>query len=176
MPADNSDEWQAFVRSVRGATRRIIARPLDRQYPKLYPDGFGALGAFTGVASSWSENINSDGDSAVTLHLGSDAAGLILSVGDYIDFRYSATETAISGLAWRAIVSVVVGGTANGSGDITVTVEPPIPAAVPGTAIAHIDQPGCVMVIDVQNSSLGPIDRLYSINGGQIVAIQDIRS
>jgi hypothetical protein len=166
MPEANSDEWRAFLRTIRGATRRFIGRDLARQYPKLYPDGFGAFGAFTGAASTWSESINSDGDSAVTLHLGAAAAGLVLSVGDYIDFRYSASETAI----------VTVGATANGSGDVTVTVEPPIPAAVPSDAIAHIDQPGVTMVLDLQSSNVGPVDRLYSINGGQIVGVQDIRS
>jgi hypothetical protein len=176
MPEANSDEWRAFLRTIRGATRRFIGRDLARQYPKLYPDGFGAFGAFTGAASTWSESINSDGDSAVTLHLGAAAAGLVLSVGDYIDFRYSASETAIAGKAWRALVSVTVGATANGSGDVTVTVEPPIPAAVPSDAIAHIDQPGVTMVLDLQSSNVGPVDRLYSINGGQIVGVQDIRS
>jgi hypothetical protein len=176
MPEDNSDEWRAFLRGIRGATRRFVGRDLTRQFPKLYPDGFGAFGTFTGQASSWSQITNSDGDCLLTLHLGSDAAGLELSQGDYVDFRYNATETAISGLAWRAIVAVTAGGTADGSGNLTVTVEPPIPSAVPGSAIAHIDETGCVMVIDVQNSNLGPVDRLYSIQGGQIVGVQDIRS
>jgi hypothetical protein len=92
MPEDNSDEWEAFLDSQRGATRRFIGRDLKRQYPKLYPDGFGAFGAFTGAASSWSQTINSDGDARLTLNLGAAAAGLVLSKRDGIDFRYSATE------------------------------------------------------------------------------------
>jgi hypothetical protein len=176
MPEDNSDEWRAFVSGLRGATRRFIGRDLARQYPKEYPDGFADFAPFTGAASDWSESINSDDDSELTLNLGADAAGLVLSVGDYIDFRWSATETSVSGLDWRAMVRVVEGATADGSGDVTVIVEPPVPDAVPDSAIAHLDQPGCVMAIVIDQSSLGPVDRLYSINGGQLVGIQDIRA
>jgi hypothetical protein len=176
MPEDNSDEWEAFEDGLRGATRRFVAFDLKRLYPKLYPDGFGDFGAFTGAAASWSSTINADGDCELTLGLGAAAAGLVLSKRDGIDFRYSATETAIAGLAWRAFVRVVEGATADGSGNITVTVEPPIPDAVPGTAVAHLDEPGCTMALVIDQTSLGPIDRLYSINGGQITGVQDIRA
>ncbi len=176
MPIDYSDQWRAWLSGMRGQTRRFIARDLARQYPKLYPDGFGAFGAFTGAVSSWSESIGTDGDSSLTLHLGAAAAGLVLSVGDYVDFRYSASEASVSGLAWRALVRVVEAGTANGSGDVVVKVEPPVPDAVPGSAVAHIDQPACIMALVIDQSSLGPVDRLYSIQGGQIVGAQDIRS
>jgi hypothetical protein len=176
MPEDNSDEFEAFLDSQRGAARRFIGRDLKRQYPKLYPDGFGAFGAFTGAASSWSQTINSDGDARLTLNLGAAAAGLVLSKRDGIDFRYSATETAISGLPWRAFVRVVSGATANGSGSLTVTIEPPVPSAVPGTAVAHIDQPGCTMALISDQTDVDAIDRLYSIRGGQITGIQDLRS
>jgi hypothetical protein len=71
---------------------------------------------------------------------------------------------------------VVEGATADGSGDLTVIVEPPVPSAVPDTAVAHIDEPGCTMALVIDQTSLGPIDRLYSINGGQITAVQDIRA
>jgi hypothetical protein len=123
----------------------------------------------------WSETINADGDSELTLHLGAAAAGLVLSQGDYIDFRWSATETSVSGLPWRAMVRVVTGDTADGSGDLTVIVEPSVPTAVPGTAVAHLDSPGCTMALVLDQTNLGPVDRLYSIAGGQITAIQDIR-
>lgn len=176
MPEDNSDEWRAWLAGLRGATRRFIGRDLTRQYPKLYPDGFAAFPTFTGTASGWSSTTATDGDCELTLNLGSAAAGLTLSVGDNIDFRYNATETAIAGLAWRAMVRVVEAGTADGSGDVTVTVEPPVPTAVPDTAVAHIDQPGCTMALIGSQSSLGAVDRLYSINGGAIAGIQDIRS
>jgi hypothetical protein len=176
MPEDNSDEWEAFIDDQRDGLRRFIGRDLKRQYPKLYPDGFGDFGAFTGAASSWSQTINSDDDARLTLHLGAAAAGLVLSKRDQIDFRYNATEDAIAGLAWRALVRVTAGGTADGSGDVTVTVEPAVPSAVPSDAIAHLDEPGCTMTIVADQTSFEPIDRLYSIRGGQVVGVQDLRS
>lgn len=176
MPQSYSDQWEAFLRGLRGATRRFLGRDLTRQYPLLYPDGFGDFGAFTGAASSWSQTINSDGDAELTLNLGAAAAGLTLSPGDGIDFRYTASEDAISGLAWRAFVMVNVGDTADGSGSLTVIVEPPVPSAVPSDATAHIDQPACVMTLITGSTDLGAKDRLYSINGGTVTAVQDIRS
>jgi hypothetical protein len=176
MTEDYSDTWRAWLAGLRGATRRFIGRDLARQYPKQYPDGFADFSPFTGAALDWSATTNADGDCELTLNLGADAAGLVLSAGDGIDFRYSATETAIAGLAWRAFVRVTVGDTADGSGDLTVIVEPPVPDAVPDTAVAHLDQPGCTMVLVTDQSNVGPVDRLYSIQGGQIVGVQDIRS
>jgi hypothetical protein len=129
MPPAYSDQWEAFIRGLRGATRRFLGRDLSRQYPLLYPDGFGAFGVFTGGAASWSQTIDSNGDAQLTLNLGAAAAGLTLSPGDGIDFRYPATEDAVAGLAWRAFVMVNVGATANGSGSLTITVEPPVPSA-----------------------------------------------
>lgn len=176
MPEDNSDEWEAFIDDLRGATRRFIGRDLKRQWPKLYPDGFGAFGAFTGQAVSWSQTINADGDAELTLSLGTDAAGLVLSKRDNIDFRYTATDDGVSGLAWRALVRVTSGGTADASGDVTVIVNPPVPDAVPSDAEAHLDEPGCVMVLLTGQTSLGAIDRLYSITGGTVAALQDLRA
>lgn len=176
MPVENSDEWRAFISDQRGGIRRFIGRDLARQFPREYPDGFGVFGAFTGAASSWSQTINADDDAQLTLNLGAAAAGLVLSQGDYIDFRYSATEDAVSGLAWRALTRVTLAGTADGSGSVTVTVDPPVPDAVPGSATAHLDNPGCTMTVIADQTSFDPVDRLYSVRGGQIVGLQDIRS
>lgn len=172
MPVDNSDEWRAFISGLRGQTRRFIGRPISRPLPKAYMDD-GLPGVFTGAASSWSESINSDGDSELTLN--GLPASFVLSQGDYIDFRYAATEDSVSGLDWRALVRVVEGATANGSGTVTVTVEPPVPSAVPSDAVAHVDEPGCIMALVLDQTSVGPVDRLYSIREGQITGIQDIR-
>jgi hypothetical protein len=176
MAEDDSDAWEAFNDDQRGGIRLFIGRDLKRQWPKVYPDGFGDFGSFTGAASSWSSTVDANGDCQLTLHLGVDAAGLILSKRDNIDLRYTTTETALSGVAWRYLVRVTAGGTADASGDVTVTVEPPIHNAVPSDAVAHLDQPGCTMRIVADQTSFEPIDRLYSVRGGQIVGIQDIRS
>jgi hypothetical protein len=175
-----SDAWRAFMSQIRGATRRFLGRDLGRPYPKAHLAGFAGMtraggGSFDGSASSWSETITADGDSQVTLN-GLPASTLTLSQGDYIDFRYNATETAVAGLPWHVPVRVVTGGTSNGSGVLTVTCEPPIPSAVPNTAVAHLDNPKCVMALVSDQSKLNGIDRSLGIRGGQIVGIQDIRA
>jgi hypothetical protein len=71
---------------------------------------------------------------------------------------------------------VTSGGTADASGDVTVIVDPPVPDAVPSDAVFHLDNPGVTMTIVADQTSFEPIDRLYSVRGGQIVGIQDIRS
>lgn len=174
-----SDAWRAFMAQIRGQTRRFLWGDLGRPYPKAYPTGFSGMtraggGSFDGTATSWSETITADGDSQPTLH--GLPAGFVLGQGDYMEFRYTATETSVAGLTWRALVRVVTGGTSDGSGNLTVTSEPPIPTAVPGSAVLHLDNPKCVMALVQEQSKLNAIDRSLGIRGGQIVAIQDIRS
>lgn len=168
MRPEKSDEWRAFMMRLRGQTRRFLGSDRQRPVPSA-----GLVG--TGEASSWSETINADGDSELTLAgLG---AGQVLSQGDYIGFTWTATETAIAGLEWHALVRVVEGDTADGSGNATVIVEPPVPSAVPNDATAYLDHPKCVMVLINDQSNLGPIDHRGAIRaGGQITAVQDIRA
>jgi hypothetical protein len=103
---------------MRGATRRFLAWDLGRPYPKAYlTTGFAGMtraggGSFDGTATSWSETITADGDSQVTLH--GLPAGFVLGQGDYIGFRWTATETAVAGLTWHAPVRVVTGGVPTG--------------------------------------------------------------
>jgi hypothetical protein len=176
---DRSDLWRAFMAQIRGSSRRFLGWDLGRPYPKAYPNGFSGLtraggGSFDGTATSWSETITADGDSQQTLN--GFPAGFVLNAGDYIGYGYTATESAVAGLPWSAVTRVVEGATANGSGVITATCEPPIPAAVPSDAVATVANPKCVMVLVSDQSSLNAIDRSLGIRGGQIVGVQDIRS
>lgn len=177
--AQKSDDWRSFLLQLRGATRRFLGRDIARPYPKAHINGFAGMmraggGSFDGSATSWSEAIQADDDSEVTLN-GLPVA-LELSVGDYIGFKWTATETGVAGLPWRALVRVVVGGTANGSGVLTVTTEPPVPSCVPGSAIAHLDNPACIMALIGDRSKLDAIDRRLAIRGGTITGIQDLRA
>lgn len=176
---DESDAFRAFMAQIRGATRRFLGRDLLRLYPKAHANGFTGMiraggGAFAGDATGWSEALTADGDSNVTLH--GLPAGLTLSVGDYIDFRYIATDDGVAGLPWRVIVRAVEGAVADGTGDITVMCEPPIPSAVPGGAVAHLDNPACVMVLITDQSKLQAVAKRAAIQGGQILGVQDIRA
>lgn len=179
MPMATSDQWRAWLSGMRGATRRFIGYDLGRLYPFAYPAGFGGMtraggGSFDGTATSWSETITADGDSQVTLH-GMPAA-FQFNPGDYIGFHWAATESSVAGLTWHAPVRATAAATADGSGVLTVTCEPPIPSAVPNTATAYLNSPGCTMALDLSQTNLGAVDQLLTITGGQIVAIQDIRA
>lgn len=176
---DRSDAWRAFVSQVRGAMRRFLGHDLARPYPKAYlSTGFAGMtraggGAFDGTATDWSETITADDDSEITLT--GLPAGFVLDLGDYIGFEYEATEEPFAGLTWHAPVRVVVGGTADGTGEVTVTCEPPVPAVVPVDAVANLDHPKCVMALVTDQSKLNGIDRALGIRGGQIVGVQDLR-
>lgn len=176
--AAKSDELRAFFTRLRGQQRRFLGHDLARPYPKAHITGFAGMtraggGSFDGSATSWSETITADGDSEVTLH--GMPAGLELTFGDYVGFKYDATEESVAGLPWRALVRVVEGGVADGSGNITVTSEPPVPLCVPPGAVAHLDQPACIMAMIKDKSSLEGIDRRLAVRGGTITALQDLR-
>lgn len=177
MEATESDDWRAFLANMRGTTRRFLGRDLSRIYPLEYEDGFAGMtrhggGVFDGTATTWTETIAADDDAELAL------TGLpstfVLSKGDYIGFTWAATDEGIAGLAWHALVRVVEGATA-AAGAVTVTVEPPVPTAVPDTAVAYLNEPKCVMVLDTGQTSLNALDRRYAVKGGQIAAVQDLR-
>jgi hypothetical protein len=177
--ADKSDEWRAFLAKCRGATRRFLGRDLSRPFPKLHRGGFARMtivggGPFTGDASDWSEVITADGDSQLTLQ--GVPPGLMLSVGDYVGFKWTATEDSVVGLPWQAVVRVITGGMADDSGEITVTSEPPVPSCIPPEAIAHLDNPACVMALITEKTNLDAIDRRLAIKGGTVVGVQDLRA
>jgi len=166
-----SDIWRAWVARLRGAQRAFYAADLARPYPLAHITGFAGMtraggGAFDGSATGWSETINADLESEVTLE--GMPAELVLSIGDYIDFRWE-TE----GAPRRALIRVVVGAEADGSGDITFKSEPPIPGVVPVDAAAHLDEPACLMKLDPE-TKLDGVDRRRAIKGGLISAVQEL--
>lgn len=181
IAAAKSDELRAFVAALRGGARRFLGRDLARPYPKAYATtGFGGMtraggGAFDGTATSWSETITADGDAQFTLHGLPD--GFAMDVGDYIGFRWVATETEVAGLTWHAPVRAVEAKAADGTGLLTgITCEPPLPACVPLTATCYLDTPKAVMALVTDKSNLDAIDRRLAVKGGTITGIQDLRA
>jgi hypothetical protein len=184
MGADASDALQAFADSMRGGQRRFYGRDLSRPYPKLYQGGFARMrrtgGApFDGSATSWSETTDAEDNSLLTL--GGLAAGLILSIRDYVGFKWDCGGDPEGSYKGRALVRLVEPAIVDGAGSVTVNVEPAVPAIVPEGAIAHLDNPCCIMgLMTDQNSTLGytqlgPIDRSLAMQSGTIVALQDLR-
>ena len=67
-------------------------------------------------------------------------------------------------------------GTRTPPGLVNSCVEPPSDTSVvPAGAIAHFDNPRCLMRIIPEKSNLGPIGAGGAIGGGNIVAVQDLR-
>lgn len=178
--AAKSDEIRSFLAELRGAIRWFYGGDLARPYPKQYRDGFSGMtrfngSAFDGSATSWSQSVDSNADQLLTLH--GLPSGFVMGTLDYVGFKWTATDDEVAGLEWRALVRVVRGGggTADSGGSLTVKVEPAIPSCVPVYAVAHLDNPSCVMKQVVAQTSLDPVDRRLAVRGGTIVAVQDLR-
>lgn len=170
----DSDEWSAFIASLDGAKRTFLGADIARPFPKLYPNGFAGLiraggGAFDGSFTSWSQTITADGQALLTLN--GAPAGFALSTRDYVGLRWTT-----SSIQRRHKVRALEGGVANGSGVIAgLTVDPPVHVTVvPGSAVAHVDNPSCVMRIIPSQTQVTEMDRRARI-GAKIVALQDIR-
>ncbi|PHY20930.1 hypothetical protein [Caulobacter sp. BP25] len=168
----SSDEWRAFVDSLQGPKRLLIGRDYSRPYPLAYQVGeFAGLsraggGAFDGAATSWAASVSINGPNLVQLT--GLPAGFVLSIADYVGFRWTT-----GGEARRAMVRTIEGAMANGAGVLQVAIEPGVPEAVPSNAIAHLDEPGCLMRLIPSETQLGDMDRTQSISGA-VAALQDI--
>lgn len=179
MGALASDLWRAFFAELRGQQRPFLGRDLGRPYPLAYArTGFAAAtrvngDPFAGDAGGWSVAI--DAEQYCQLTLTDIPAGLILSVGDYVGFKWDAAGADEGTFDRRTIVRLIRPAVANDDGEVIVTVEPPVPSLVPEDAVAHLDRPACVMKIDLTGGRLGPIDRSLAIKSGTIVAYEDLR-
>ncbi|MCX9146624.1 hypothetical protein [Erythrobacter sp. WG] len=177
---DSADLWQAFFDRLRGRIRRFYAVDPKRRLPKLYRFGFagmvraGTSTPFDGTATSWLQLTDSAGDARITLN--GLPAGLQISTGDMIGFRWDAADAAAGNMMRRTMARAVLPATANGAGQALVTVEPPLNTSlVPAGAIAHLDNPAVVMQLVPEDSQLGPIGVAGILSGGTITAIQDLR-
>jgi hypothetical protein len=118
--------------------------------------------------------ITTDGDARVTLN--GLPAGLVINVRDYIGWKWDAAGSPASTFDRRTMARAVLPAVANSGGVAVVTVEPPVNTAlVPGGAIAHLDNPACVMQLVPEESELGPISAGALRSGGTIFGIQDLR-
>ncbi|MFN3230443.1 MAG: hypothetical protein ACK41P_11380, partial [Asticcacaulis sp.] len=100
-------------------------------------------------------------------------AGLVISEGDYIGLRW--VPAPVPGGPGRALVRVLSGGgaVASGSGQVTVTVEPPLPGVVPSTAVAYLNMPVAAFQV-LPESDQGEADRRQRY-AGSLKAIQVLR-
>lgn len=167
-----SSEWRAFVDSLQGPKRLFIGKDFGRPFPLAYQDSeFQGLvraggGAFDGAASTWSRSEAADGQ--VQLQLTGLPTGFAFSFGDYVGFRWTT-----GGQARRAMVRLYDAAVANGSGVAVLSIEPDVPEAVPVNAVAHLDEPGCLMRLIPSETQLGEKDRRLVVSG-VVAGLQDI--
>lgn len=178
---DSADLWQAFFDRMRGRIRRFYAIDPKRRMPKLYRFGFAGLvragtsTAFDGTATSWSQSIDSLGNALLTLN--GLPAGMQISVGDMVGFRWDASGFAGGNMMRRTIARAVLPATATGAGQAQFAIEPPLNTSlVPAGAIAHFDNPAAVMQLVPEDSQLGPVGSGGILSGATISAIQDLRA
>lgn len=180
LPKALSDEWHAWLRSMRGSQKRFLGRDFARSYPRTYSSGFGGMtraggGSFTGAATSWSQTIDASGNALLTLN--GLPAGFVLTHTDLIGFKWDAAGASAGSYGRRHLVSVVDPGTASGAGAVTVGIEPPVPSlVVPSGAVAHLDSPACVMGLVAGDTKVASIDLRLVITGTTVAAVQDLRA
>ena len=165
---EETDEWRAWVPAQRGSSRLFFGTDLTRPFPKAYRQGFTGMtraggGAFSGAATSWSVNAERD-----VITLSGLPANFILGLNDYIGFKWTTGASAR-----RSLVRAVEAVTGSAAGVLAVTVEPALPNLTPGSAVAYLDRPDCLMRLVPGQTSIAEIDTLHSA-GGQISAIQDL--
>lgn len=167
MSLEAGAAWWGFKAWCRGARRTFTAYDLLRPYPAAYPAGFGGLvradlSPFPadGAPTGWS--VDTPGQ---VLSLEGLPAGFQVAVGDWFGWVWDTDR--------RTAARAVEAATANVSGQLSVTIEPPLPDLVPALAamvLAH-----CAMVFRLTpETDLGSEDTI-SLGGGRIVAEQDLR-
>jgi len=155
-----SDAVEAFVAGQRGSARHFYGFDFRRRAPRSAFQGT----PFAPAASSWSQAV--DGAGIVRLTLNGLLPGQVLTRADHIGFEWSTWKRALV----RTIESVV----ANDSGVAVVAIEPAVPTLVPGAAIAVLKNPTCLMKLVPGETKLGAVGRKGTIEGGSIVAVQDL--
>lgn len=179
IDAQSADQWSAFKDRLRGRVRRFYLGDPSRPLPIAHQYGMTSLiraggGSFDGSAASWSQTITADGDAQVTLT--GLPAGFTVSMRDYIGFKWDATGADEGTFERRTMMRAVLPATANASGVAVVTAEPPLDTSVvPAGAVAHFDNPVCVMQLVPEETQFAPIGRGGTMASGVIVAVQDLR-
>lgn len=169
MEQRDADIWRAWLATLRGARRLFLGRDLSRPGPRFHASGI----PFGPQPSGWSQTITSDGDAILRL-TGLQRASVI-SIGDYIGFKWDAEGAAPGTFGRRALVRACEPAIVGADGTAAMTVEPPVHNIVPAGAMAHLDEPACLMRIVTGSTQLGEqVLGDYTSSGGAIEAIQDL--
>lgn len=154
MTETQTEAWRAWLSALRGSQRTFFGSDQRRAVPLAYrKTGLG----FDGDATSWS--VNNDRD-VLTLTFPEEVT---FTPGDYVGFRWGGDR--------RTKVRVLE---AAAGPTLSVGIEPPLPRAVSGAAVAHVKNPACTMRLIESPSDLRVgVDGVLS---GSFSAIQDLRA
>ena len=94
---------------------------------------------------------------------------------DYVGFKWDADGSAAGTYDRRALVRVLESAIAAADGSATVTIEPALPDWVPGSAVAHLDRPACLMKL-TSETQVADVDRRQRIKGTKIAGQQVLRA
>ncbi|MAM39346.1 MAG: hypothetical protein CL949_12805 [Erythrobacter sp.] len=180
----SADLWTAFVDSLEGRLNRFYCGDPSRPRPIAHTFGMTSLiraggpdagATFDGAASSWSQSIDPVTRRA-TITLTGLPEGFTLSPRDLIGFKWDAEGAEAGSFERRTLARCATSAVADAAGVISVIANPPLnPALLPAGAIAHLDDPVCVMSQVTEQTELGPIGAAGTMNGGTIVGLQDLR-
>ncbi|WP_125469934.1 hypothetical protein [Caulobacter vibrioides] len=171
--ARRSEIWQAFVDQLDGPRRYFLGCDHFRPMPLAYlASGMTGLvrsggGAFDGSATSWSQTIAADDQPL--LDLAGLPPGFVVSIGDYVGFRWQT-----GGEDRRHLVRAQQAAVASAGGAIVgLAIRPAVHTVVPVNAVAHFDKPACLMKLIPDETDLGSKDRRGSLSG-VVAGIQDL--
>jgi len=156
--------WSAWLESLRGAVRTFKARDTTRDYALRYPNGYAGL---TVGGNPWDGTgiIEDVGEQLDTLDISGLPAGFIVSVGDLCSYGYASGR--------QVMHRVMEGATADGSGDITLTVEPIVKPAPDENAVVSFLRPWFKATLD-PNSIRKTWDERRLLTGLAFEAIQTL--
>lgn len=140
-PPQDEDQLRATLAwgdSLRDGVKEFYAWHPRFPYPKAYVDGFTGMtkaggGSFTGAGDV-------DSLTSTTITISGLPASFVLSAGDLVGLIESAA---------RGLHRIIEAATANGSGIVTVTVEPAVKTTVfTSSATVQFERPVCIMTLE----------------------------
>lgn len=149
--------WRAWVSSLRGSQRPFYGADQRASLPLACRET--GLGGRSADAASWS--VNSTRDVLTLTH--PSWSNLKLTTGDYVGFKWGTDAKK------RTMVRLLEGATGPA---LSLAIEPPLPTVVPESAVAHLDDPCCIMK-QLPDSQIGEIG-VDATLAGRLVAIQDL--
>lgn len=152
--------WHSWLVSMRGGLKTFKGRPARRKWPRMYPRGFAGL---TVSASPFdgSGNLSAIGAQRDAITVNQLPVGFQLKIGDYCSITVGTRQH---------LHKIMEDATANGSGVVTLTVEPTIRPDATTSVDVLFAAPYCDMVLTAQSVTPDPSGRggTISFEGQQV--------